>query len=300
MVSDIDKAKIRRLDGGLLLVLKELLEHGSVTRTAESLSLSQSTISHALSRLRDLFEDPLFIRRPHGLEATQRALELQPQIETLLDLTGQALGIGQSFEPANAKRLFSISAPEFVSVVAATSVLNRIAQSAPSVGLYFQHLSEAEVFERLRRGELDVAIGRFDETPAEIELELLYQDEFCVAMRHDHPAARGRLSEAKYATLEHIWAHSDSETTPKDARFDISSYRGSIVPKWLSALNIAARSDYVATCPRSLALHQKALLNLSLKKMPFSADPIRISLACRAEQRDKGTQWLIEQIRQTF
>lgn len=300
MVSDIDKTKIRRLDGGLLLVLKELLEHGSVTRTAESLSLGQSTISHSLSRLRDLFEDPLFVRRPHGLEPTARALELKPQIETLLDLAGHALGIGQSFDPTQSSRLFSISAPEFVSVVAATSLLNRIAQSAPTVGLVFQHLSQAEAFEQLRRGQLDVAIARFDEAPADVCLELLFRDEYCVAMRREHPANRGRLTVAKYATLDHIWAYSDSETTPKDARFDYTGYRGSIVPKWLSALSIAAQSDYVVTCPRALAEHQKTLLNLSLRKMPFAADPIEVSLAYRADQRDKGTQWLLEQIRQTF
>lgn len=300
MVSDIDKIKIRRLDGGLLLVMRELLEHGSVTRTAESLSLGQSTISHALSRLRDLFEDPLFVRRPHGLEPTRRALELQPKIETLLDLVGDALGIGQSFDPARSSRVFSISAPEFVSVVAATSLLNRIAQSAPSVGLAFQHMSRAEAFEQLRRGQLDVAIARFDDVPADVQLELLYEDEYCVAMRREHPASRGRLTETKYATLNHIWAYSDSETTPKDARFDYSNYRGSGVPKWLSALSIAAQSDFVVTCPKGLAEHQKVLLDLVLKKVPFASDSIEVSLACRAEQRDKGTQWLIEQIRQTF
>ena len=72
-MSDIDTNKLRRLDGGLLLVFRELLRTGRASRVAESLGLSQPAISHALARLRDLFADPLFVRRPHGFEPTLRA-----------------------------------------------------------------------------------------------------------------------------------------------------------------------------------------------------------------------------------
>ena len=92
--------QIRKLDGGLLLIFRELMAAPARQRRRRHLGLSPSAISHALARLRDLFGEPLFIRRSHGLEPTQRALELAPRIEQLL---GQIDEIGSSesgFDPA--------------------------------------------------------------------------------------------------------------------------------------------------------------------------------------------------------
>src|SRR3954469_23422290 len=113
-MSDIDTSQIRRLDGGLLLVFHELLRTRRASTVADRLGLSQPAISHALGRLRDLFDDQLFIRRPHGFEPTRRALELGPKVEALLALTGQALSPNAIFDPMRSSRLFRVGAPEFV------------------------------------------------------------------------------------------------------------------------------------------------------------------------------------------
>src|SRR4051812_12268396 len=105
-MSDIDRNKLRRLDGGLLLVFRELLRTGRASVVAQRLGLSQPAISHSLSRLRDLFDDPLFIRRPHGLEPTLRAQELGPQIEALIGLAARAMDPGGGFDPATSERIF--------------------------------------------------------------------------------------------------------------------------------------------------------------------------------------------------
>src|SRR6185436_4683712 len=102
-MSDIDSNKLRRLDGGLLLVFRELLRTRRASLTAERLGLSQPAISHALGRLRDLFDDPLFIRRPHGFEPTRRALDLGPQIERLIGLADEALSPNAGFDPAQSE-----------------------------------------------------------------------------------------------------------------------------------------------------------------------------------------------------
>src|SRR6187549_935469 len=105
-MSDIDTSKLRRLDGGLMLVFRELLRTGRASQAAERLGLSQPAISHALTRLRDLFDDQLFVRRPHGFEPTRRALELGPQVEALIALAGEALSPDSRFDPARSDRLF--------------------------------------------------------------------------------------------------------------------------------------------------------------------------------------------------
>ena len=295
MNTDIDISKFRKLDGGLLLILHELLHTGSVTQTAQTLNLSQSTISQALGRLRDLFEDPLFVRRPHGLEPTQHALRLEPQIAMLIDLASSTLDAGQSFDPVRSGRHFTLSAPEFVTVTMAMPLLNLLSDDAPNVGISFVHTPESEVFEQLRRGEVAVAIGRFEHSHVDISQATLYSDEFCVACRHGHPITGRKLTEKKYKAQKHIWANAPSETIQRDAEFDYSDYRGSIVPRWLTALIIAAQSEYIVTCPRRLAESQADLLNLELLDLP-KAEPIEIDLAYRKGLRDKGMEWLIQQI----
>src|SRR3569623_518493 len=116
-MSDFDLNQIRRLDGGLLLVFRELLRPRRASEVADRLVLSPSASSHALTRLRDLFGDPLFVRRPHGFEPTRRAEELGPKIEALIELAGQTLTTDAGFAPARSRRRFRFAAPEFVTAL---------------------------------------------------------------------------------------------------------------------------------------------------------------------------------------
>src|ERR1700744_6714936 len=98
-MNEFDSVQIRKLDGGLLLIFRELMARRRASDVAQHLGLSPSAISHALGRLRDLFGEPLFIRRSHGLEPTQRALELAPRIDALLDLMGETVSAERGFDP---------------------------------------------------------------------------------------------------------------------------------------------------------------------------------------------------------
>src|SRR5260370_34050602 len=116
-MNDIDKNDIRKLDGSLLLVFRELSRTRRTTEAARRLGVTQSTVSHALARLRDLFDDPLFVRRPHGLEPTQRALELAPRIDSLIDMAGGGRARGGGVQPAPRDRRFRSAGREVVTAL---------------------------------------------------------------------------------------------------------------------------------------------------------------------------------------
>src|SRR3954453_9030354 len=97
-MADIDTKNMRRLDVTLLLVFRELIRSGRTTRAAEHLGLSQPAISHALARLRDIFRDELFLRRPNGLHPTSRALDLAPKIDAALACIEDAVGRVEPFD----------------------------------------------------------------------------------------------------------------------------------------------------------------------------------------------------------
>src|SRR5436190_17941758 len=99
-MSELNQVDIRRLDMTLLLVFAELMKQRKLRTVGERLGLTQSAVSHALKRLRDLFGHELFLRRPHGVEPTARALELEPTIERILSLARAALTSKDDFDPA--------------------------------------------------------------------------------------------------------------------------------------------------------------------------------------------------------
>jgi DNA-binding transcriptional LysR family regulator len=117
-MADFDLLQIRKLDGGLLLVFRELLARRQASAVARQLGLSASSISHALSRLREVYGDPLFVRRSHGLEPTPRALQLEDQIAKAIEILGESIGGEMVFNSTKTRRRFKIACAEpFDSVI---------------------------------------------------------------------------------------------------------------------------------------------------------------------------------------
>ncbi len=298
-MSDIDSNNIRRVDGGLLLVFRGLLRRGRTTTVAEELGLSQSAVSHALTRLRDLFGDPLFIRRPHGLEPTQRARELGPRIDALLDRLGETFQRQDTFNPATSERRFTISAPEFITAMIGADLVSIFRKQAPRAQFVIHYQAPSLALGALRRGEIDVALGRFGLLPTEFEIETVYQDHYSVAARKGHPQIKGRITQNQYNTIGHVFAHSESETGAEEA-VEFATPRiacHAAVPGWLTVLTVVAASDAIATVPRKLVARQAKLLGLQVVNTPFRPMSIEVSAIRRSGDQDAGIDWLMSRIR---
>lgn len=298
-MSDFDFNQIRKLDGGLLLVFRELLRTRRATTVAERLGLSSSAISHTLARLRELFDDPLFVRRPHGLEPTRRALELAPNIEALVNLTGQTLSKGEGFDPALSNRFFRFAAPEFLTALIGADLLNRLKAAAPKVTFGLAFTAEEDAFKALRSGQIEFALGRFGAARPGFTNEVLFKDYYCVAARRNHPLIEGALSEAQWRDIGHIFAWSPSETGGDTSESDDGGAvaRLAAVPQWMTALLMAASTDGLVTCPRRLAERHADLLGLQVLDAPFEPYEITVSVVRRAGVVDPGVDWFLDQVR---
>jgi DNA-binding transcriptional LysR family regulator len=130
-MSDIHDMKLRQLDFSLLLVFQEVYRRRRSTAAAERLGLSQPAISHALGRLRQLLDDPLFVRKPAGLLPTARAAELAPKVDAILGLAGDALNGPATFDPSSSTRLFRVSANDFVGSLLIEPLISLFSRQAP-------------------------------------------------------------------------------------------------------------------------------------------------------------------------
>lgn len=299
---DIDQTKIRRLDFSLLLIFDELLRHQRTTIVADRLGLSQSAISHALSRLRDLFDDPLFSRRPDGLTPTRRALELAPRIRDLMHVTQKLVSSGGAFEPATSERRFRLAANDLVSTLFGPPLLKQLASQAPSTRLTTRFAVGKAALEALRKDEVDLAIGRFYETSDEFLTETLLWERFAVVARQGHPRIADALDLALYLDLEHLLvSFSGGFSGAVDealGREGITRHVRASVPMFLTAFAAVAASDLVATVPARLARQFGAAFGLSVYDPPLTIDAFPIGLMRHVStETDPGLTWLVERVR---
>jgi DNA-binding transcriptional LysR family regulator len=247
----------------------------------------------------DLFDDPLFTRKPHGLEPTRRALELAPRIDALIDLTAATVSREGVFEPAHSERRFNLGAQEYIAVTIGAPLLALMKKAAPLASFGVEYLRPTRALGSLVSGEIDVALGRFGAAPNGVSLETLYTDMFCVAARKGHPALRGKISAAAYAQTGHVFAGTPRDENVFDPLPDPRRIKTiAIVPTWLAALAIVAASDAIATCPRRFAERQAKSMGLQIMDTPFPQQPfIRISAARRIGSADAGIDWLLAQIK---
>ena len=130
-MSDLSKSELRRLDLTLLLVFLGMLKHRKARDVAQELGLTQSAISQALKRLREVFEDDLFLRRPHGMEPTATALALEAPIANAVETLRGARGVARSFDPETAKGQVRVAAMHAEQAVLIPALAARLRNAAP-------------------------------------------------------------------------------------------------------------------------------------------------------------------------
>ncbi|MBC5767043.1 LysR family transcriptional regulator [Ramlibacter albus] len=302
-MTDIDISKIRRLDFNLLLVFQQLLVHRRTTVVAERLGLSQSAVSHALARLREVFGEPLFLRRSDGLRPTQAALLLGPRIDSLLALAAETVDAGGRFEPGRSQRLFRIATNDYVAAILGPLLQSAFQREAPHANFSVRFATGTEALDMLDADGADLVVGRFDAVRPGVDATVLSRDVYHAVVRRHHPQLkRGDLTMDKYLALPHLLVSFHGEPYgPVDQALARLGHRRTImgsVPMFLSALSIVGQGDLIATVPRPLAERYAATFGLRHMPLPFEMDLSTMLLVRHGRSsRDAGLDWLTEVIR---
>lgn len=293
---------IRRLDGTLLLVFRELMRQRQATAAAARLGLSQSGVSHALVRLREIFDDPLFLRRPHGLEPTRRAADLAPQIEALISLAHEAVGGGANFDPATTTRRFRIGAAEYLVPLIGPALLRIFEREAPRASVAFDYLLGESALAAVEHGDIELALGAFDRSTAAGDRQPLIADEYAVVARAGHPDLTQGLDLQTFHRLPHVIVSATGEaTSPADTLLAALGVRRRViaaVPRFLTAFTLVGATDALAFAPRPLAQRFAEAFALQVLQPPFESLSLNISAVRRAgPAADPGAEWLLQQVR---
>ena len=294
------------VDLNLLRVLDALLTTRHVTRAAERLGLSQPAASHALARLRALLDDPLFVRTPTGLTPTPRAAQLADPLRAALAALEAAVLGGAAFDPATARRTFTVATTDYGSFVMVPPLLERLRRDAPGVDLWVRN-TQPDAFEQLALGDADLAVGPLSPAAARasIHARLLYEERFVCMVRKGHPAVRRGLDLATLAALSHVLvAPRGAPGGVVDevlAKHGLARRVALAVPHFLMAPHVVAGSDLVVTIGARVAAAFVELLPLQVFEPPVPVPGFKVSLAWHARtHHDPAHQWLRAAIVERF
>lgn len=183
--------QLNRVDLNLLVAFDTLLKERNVTNAAKALFVSQSAMSRSLKRLRETFDDPLFIRTSTGLTPTSKALELGQELQHILPQLN-ALFQRNQFDPRECNDTFSISLPTFLGSTILPNLALELFEEAPDVNL-IEMAAKSNPYDLLDKGKLDFAIhyaSSLDQKYQATKIGTIYPKLF---VRKDHPLV-GRKS----------------------------------------------------------------------------------------------------------
>lgn len=301
------------IDLNLLRVFDALMEHRSVTRASSHLGVTQPAVSHALARLRKVFDDPLFIRAQTGLQPTSRAEEMAAGVRRGLQELQGALA-RKGFDPSNAERHFTIAAGNYFNTLIIPALVERIRGEASGISLRLIPVTEMLV-PLFDQGVVDLALGSSFEAPARLVLEPLYPETMVWIAAPGNPLVRGRLTAEALAREPRVEivpsrpfeaaGRSGEARAPSFPPADQVNWAAHAPPRGgvtvyesQAAVALVARTDLIAQVPSKVAAAAVARGEVVALACEAEDDGYDLVMIWHAKQRsDPGLAWLRDQIR---
>jgi DNA-binding transcriptional LysR family regulator len=284
---------IRAVDLNLLKAFDALISEGAVTRAAGRIGLSQPAMSHALSRLRNLFADDLFVRGPTRMEPTARARQIAPLVSAAIEQIEAALNLGAGFDPAKSEGIFTAGMAEYAEVALVGSLAAAFAREAAKATLRLMPLTGTEAVERLDRGAIDVAVAHLGAMPPRFQSIVLLRDPFVLVARRGHPCTVAPLPIEAYAALDHVLVSPRGDASGAIDRalagLGLKRRIALFVATYLALPAALAASGLVATVPRRAARQIAAAAVVDIVPLPIDLSAI-VSMAWHRRAANEPAQ----------
>ena len=298
----IKEIDFRKIDLNLLVVFHAIAKERSVARAAQRLYLGASAVSMSLRRLRELFEDDLFVRSGARMVATARAEALAPQIEALLDSAYRLVHRSDEFEPLQTERVFRLGASEICEAGSIAAVLAELRRQSPRSQLVVLPIDHMNTAERLDAGDIELAVGYVRDVPAWHVSERLCHHAFTCVFDPRQVRAAPPISLDDYLAHDHVLVsqRGDLQGVVDEAlrrmgqarHVAASTSRFSVVPSWLS------RSPLIATMADDIALELSLNHELACSPLPFDMPGYEVHMCWhRRDDNNPSAAWFRDLVR---
>lgn len=291
---------IRGLDIGLLRTFDALMRERSVSRAATRLFLSQPAVSASLTRLREVFGDPLFTRTAHGVQPTPRSMALAPQVDKLLQDLARLLESDAGFDPAASSRIFRIAGSDFASSQWLAPLAQALLAAGSPARLAWEPANAGSIAQRLDKGEIDLAILSRIRRPHDIETQMLYEDRYVYVMRRGHPRAAGPVTLDDFCAIPQIF-QGYGQSVLEDMIDEALARQGRrrlaqlAVSSFGQILHQLRHSDHATVVGERLARQYSG--EFAIHPVPLELPTYQAMVCWSARSAgDAGVQWLREQV----
>ncbi len=296
---------IRTVDLNLFLVFRAVYMTRNVTKAGDYVNLTQSAVSNALKRLRERFDDPLFVRTADGMEPTPLADELIALVEEGLEKLAQAVDKAERFDAATSTRLFRIAINDIGQMVLLPGFLNAAREAAPLARFETVGPSNAEEARSLLlEGKVDIALGSWLPMGPGFLHEVLCRETFVALVGKQHGIQSDTFTYKQYLDSQHVTYRPSGAS---DAALQNTLYQKGILgdrnvvltmAHALGAADVVASSDLVLSVPHRLAITiMSSRSDLRIVGLPFHVGPFCVWQQWHERyDLDEANRWLRELI----
>jgi len=286
--------RLDKIDLNLFVVFDALYRERSVTRVATRLNLTQPAVSNALARLRQTFDDALFVRTPEGMAPTPVADNVVGDIRRALELMRNSVGVNARFDPTQSEKVFRLGMNDLAESLVLPHLFDAVRVEAPRIAITSYYVARESATQELKSGQIDLLLDAPVVNTRELNQEALTAFPYVLAMRKGHRLARKRkLGLEEYLAAEHL--HVSSRRKGR-GHVDIALNRlgrqrriAMRVQNYLVAAGITQQTDLLWTVPRVLA----QTLPLKVFDLPFAAEPLAWNLYwSRSAEEDPANGWM--------
>lgn len=276
----MSQINLRNFDLNLLIVLHAILKHNNVSAAAEELGMSQSAASHALTRLRRLLGDELFVKTRNHMVPTPKAAELIEPVERILSSVQEILSTHGAMAGRGANRTVTLSLGDVGETLLLPPLLDHIRREAPECKVYTLANRSSEAEQLLLDGKLDVYVGFIASSSSNLMCQKLYDDDLIAICSKDYPKSSA-LTLEEYLNADHV-TH-QVQTQPKNLVDDFLERQGYqrkarvTTPNSMATPEILLRDpSLISVYPRSLAVHLAGIYPLKLIELAFEQPTIKV------------------------
>lgn len=282
------------LDLRLVRIFNIIYKTRSLTGAAALLSVTQPSVSYALSQLRRQLDDPLFVRGPEGMVPTAKATELFEVFSRSVNQIDLAVEGLESFDPSTSSRTFRLCLSDLGELAFLPAVMSRLVAEAPGVALDVVPMQIDRVAEWLERGEVDAAIASVT-LPGHARQEVIFRERYVCLLPARLDRGKEALTIEEFCALRHVLIDQSSGHSQADAALASRGVerRGSLRVHHFSVLpGVLANTDLVAIVPFRVAVLFRQLWPVAIKELPVEVQGFDVSLYWQDTMtRSKAHSW---------
>jgi DNA-binding transcriptional LysR family regulator len=287
----------RHLELGLLELFDTISRTSNLTAAGEKLGLSQPAVSRGLARLREIYDDPLFVRQQRGVQPTPFAQQLFEPIASALAILRSTVG-KPVFSPAKEQRCFNLAMSDIGERYFMTRLVRHLSHAAPKVTVRVLSPDRASLLAGLASGDIDMGLGYFPDLGKQVRVKRLFKERFTYVARKGHPRVSQRMEIEDLRQLQHVVANPPGTQHAATVQRVLGARRiqapiSHELHSFLCVGPLISETDLVSVVPLNLAKLVAEHLHLQIVQPPVRFPGFDVSMVWHQRyDREAGRMWL--------